>query len=664
VEFESREGEAAWIADSIRKLVGNDGKGAKHDAKDGWRGICLPDIAVLLRSTTNARTYVEALERKGIPAVFRTGPDLFSQPEVLLFMAVMSLAAGLDKFYGGGGASGSKKDLPSRIREALDCDPVPEKIVVAACKEMRRRGFPIGSGTAERLIKSASLVARKLEDGSRPTTEELKELKSGSLKAWLRIPGSPRRVFPQQLYHMFLQEAGTERWDPQQPRTASVLFHLGQLSTLIKGVESPGWVPKGDFKYRMTAAFQWGSKYGRNEEAPIFAAPEAVTISTIHSAKGLEFPVVFLADVNARRFPSLNARRLGEYPFEGKLAEEIDVSRLADNDNWDAERRLMYVALTRAERYLFISCSGKARSAFFREVKKIIGDSGGCIGKEAGAVPSNIKLLKSERSRETRLVTSFSDLRYYLECPYDFYLRIVLGFAPPIDQAFGYGRGVHNLLRAIHASPSEWAALAGDEHEVKRRIEGLVERGLFYLRYTVGEPLENMRRRAVEIVSSYVVDYEEELSRLEFEPEKEFETLIAEENALITGAIDIVRLDEPPRVTIIDFKSGEKDSDQRISLDPEEMRLQLQLYGLAAKRELQYETDKGLVRYLGEEDPGKKELEIDLDEASVRNAEKEVKKILRGIQNRDFLKGPSKAKGGKKRCESCDWVFCGMKRRT
>ena len=47
-------------------------------------------------------------------------------------------------------------------------------------------------------------------------------------------------------------------------------------------------------------------------------------------------------------------------------------------------------------------------------------------------------------SREDRLTTSFSDLRYFLECPHDFYLRVVLGFSPTIDQAFGYGRGVHN----------------------------------------------------------------------------------------------------------------------------------------------------------------------------------------------------------------------------
>jgi len=56
---------------------------------------------------------------------------------------------------------------------------------------------------------------------------------------------------------------------------------------------------------------------------------------------------------------------------------------------------------------------------------------------------------------------------------------------------------------------------------------------------------------------------------LTFEPEKEFETLIEYEDgnggALISGAIDIVRQDNPPRVTLIDFKSGDPESDKHQS---------------------------------------------------------------------------------------------------
>jgi DNA helicase-2/ATP-dependent DNA helicase PcrA len=62
------------------------------------------------------------------------------------------------------------------------------------------------------------------------------------------------------------------------------------------------------------------------------------------------------------------------------------------------------------------------------------------------------------------------------------------------------------------------------------------------------------------IVSDYVGHYGAELSELDFEPEREFETLLEDEQVMISGAIDVIRLDNPPRVTLLDFKSGEAES--------------------------------------------------------------------------------------------------------
>jgi DNA helicase-2/ATP-dependent DNA helicase PcrA len=83
----------------------------------------------------------------------------------------------------------------------------------------------------------------------------------------------------------------------------------------------------------------------------------------------LEFPAIFLADVCSRRFPSSNARKKKKLPLGEKTCREIDIEGLSDNENHDGERRLVYVALTRAERFLFVSHSGEETSRFIGGVK-------------------------------------------------------------------------------------------------------------------------------------------------------------------------------------------------------------------------------------------------------------------------------------------------------
>jgi len=95
-----------------------------------------------------------------------------------------------------------------------------------------------------------------------------------------------------------------------------------------------------------------------------------------------------------------------------------------------------------------------------------------------------------------------------------------------------------------------------------------------------------MREAAVRVVTDYVKTYADELSKLEFEPEREFETLLEDEQVLISGAIDVIRRDDPPQVTLVDFKSGDTQHDNAVKLDSEEMKLQVSLYGIAARAEI------------------------------------------------------------------------------
>lgn len=663
VDFSDRKAEAAWIAEAVLALVPSEQDGARHDKRDGGhRGLALSDIAVLVRSSTDVRAYMEALEAKGIASVVRAGPDLFSQPEVLVFLSALAISAGQTEFIG---AEFNPKSLPARIKAVLKCDPKPELVLRAAAKLIRQSGLTFDMTAEDRLIAACRAVHDRILDKKSFSKNQVSGLRTPGLREFLTSKRELRRVFPQQLFHFLLSEASVEAWDTCEGRGQTAMFHIGALSGLITGIETPGWTSAEDYPWQIIALCQYGSQEGRADEQPLIVRPEAVTISTIHSVKGLEFAAVFLADVQALRFPSSRAKVKPKLPIDGKITRHIDIDGLSDNDNYDGERRLMYVALTRAERFLIISHSGSKTSLFIKELRKLVAATGGKVTADSAEILYDLKYAPKEYRRDLQLSTSFSDLRYYIECPHDFYLRKVLGFAPTIDQAFGYGRGVHNLLRAIHSNPKKWADLAKDDLALRKEIETLIKRGLFYLRYTTGEPADRMRKKGSSVVGDYVERYAPELRTLQFEPEKAFETLIEYEDdeggALISGAIDVVRQDNPPRVTLIDFKSGDPDSDNHQKLDEQEMKLQVAIYALAVRKELEYKPEQGLVRYLAPEADEKHELHVPLDDAAMKEAKSFVARTAANIRDRKFKFGPARRKESDHRCDGCDFLgMCGM----
>lgn len=651
-QFCTRDDEANWIAQTIQELVPptTPALGAAHGEGENRRGISYGDVAILVRSATDISVYKDTLRGAGIPAVVRGGADLFSQIEVIVGLSALSLVAGMGEFYGGA----QNKSLVSRVQTVLGITPPRhEQIIPSALNVLAARGLNVAQGAAARVVNLANLLHRRVMEEGRIDVPSVANVRTIAAKQWIRSSHRPRRIFPQTIFQWLLEEMDFGEWgDAGSVEYETVRFHIGQLSALLKGMESSGWTSASDaFKHQLIGLMMWGASSAKIPEAPLLAPPNAVSVTTVHSAKGLEFPAVFVADVCARRFPSQRARTQPRFAFDIQAAPQIDPTRLADNANNDDERRLLYVAITRAERFLFITSSGRQRSQFFKEIGPLVRSHGGFVGSPPASLVPTLEYLPRTVRRDQRLATSFSDIRYYLECPQDFYIRKVLGFTPPVGQEFGYGRGVHNLLRAVHNDPAGWAAL--NSEELRTRAESLVDAGLFYLRHTVGDPYENLKNKAVRGVIDYVKSYKNELEKLEFEPEKPFETLFPEEGVLISGAIDLVRLNDPPRVTLIDFKSGNAAGDNTSGLSTEMMEMQLSVYGIAARKELEYEPDEGLIRYIGEDDATKKEVGVALNEEQLQDVRQRVVHTAQRIKAREFHQGPTPHH--EHRCKVCDW---------
>ena len=83
--------------------------------------------------------------------------------------------------------------------------------------------------------------------------------------------------------------------------------------------------------------------------------PNAVQMMTAHAAKGLEFPVVFVLSVAPRRFPTIERNPVIEFPEELRRGPEPP-----ENIHLQEERRLFFVAMTRAKERLYISSVAKS----------------------------------------------------------------------------------------------------------------------------------------------------------------------------------------------------------------------------------------------------------------------------------------------------------------
>jgi hypothetical protein len=104
----------------------------------------------------------------------------------------------------------------------------------------------------------------------------------------------------QTILQWFYAEAGIAHWDREEENAISLMFHLGQLSTAVKGLETPGWTRPGDFRSQIIGLVNWLAGSGRSGAGELLVPPNAVTVSRTSNLSD------FLVDTpNLRlRFPS------------------------------------------------------------------------------------------------------------------------------------------------------------------------------------------------------------------------------------------------------------------------------------------------------------------------------------------------------------------------
>lgn len=559
--FDSEESEASFIANKIIELVGY-----PWSENGEMRGLALSDMAILCRSVNHAAVVMRELDNRRINYLVKGATGLFEHSEIRIVYGVFCLLCDCDLV----------EPDPEHYNRYIFLQEQGTRALLRTLIDSMAQSGKMPGADANVLF---AWIAQKKELFSRINDPIQRERFNLS-----------RRIFPQAIFYEILEQLGAGltgvQWDD------TILYNLGRFSELILSFEATHqWVTPYDLRDFTYYLGYWVSREADRVKHENIGGQNAVQLTTVHQAKGLEWPIVFIPSLTNRRFPSsMRTRETPHLLNPGECVGRSSAPPGSDEaqERWDEELRLWYVAITRSKKFLFLTSKvarGTTKSDFATNIRH------NYVGEDPAAVFDRPEAIASVPSVNAELLpTTFSDLRYYWECPYDYKLRRLMGFSPGVIESYGYGQQIHNLLALVHQR-----VLHEDVND--EWIETQVERN-FNLRYTRGEPFEAMKAAAKRILKSYV-RHEPDLRGKVLSSEKPFEFIIGD--AMISGTIDLlnkINPDEPDTVEIIDFKTGKSGDDIPEEERMEMVKKQLLLYSIATEDAFGFDPQQAAAHFL------------------------------------------------------------------
>jgi DNA helicase-2/ATP-dependent DNA helicase PcrA len=583
LNFNSPEEEAQHIARTIKSLRG---VAITEDTME--RGISWSDMAVLLRSVkTNAEPITQALEAADIPFVVVGMTNLFGASEA---------EAARQLFY----------FIASR-------PGVDENTLAQAWRDAE---LGIAESDLQNAIKNAAAVRTSLGE---------------------KDEGRWGLYTVQRTYLNFLENAGVREERVPNEHGEIAFYNLGKFSQLISDFEAIHFHSNPANKYATFADFlQYRAEgsYPEGWQDNQYANPDAVRIMTVHQAKGMQWPVVFLPALLRNRFPAAKIGGRGVWhliPRAGVEGQGRYEGTIED------ERRLFYVAMTRSQKFLHLSWApipGKnnryvAASDFWNDVL-----SSKWVKRRVPDYSTRKRLKPRARDGVANVVFSFSDLKYFFECPYQFKLRILFGFNPPIHEALGYGKSLHDALAEVHSR-----AIRGDVADATE-VPTLVKTHM-HTPYAYPALRQQLEATASKVLRNYLDANKALFDKIEFS-EKQVELNLGDGIA-VNGRIDLVRRIDTNEVTIVDLKSTDRAQPENVT------ETQLHIYAL------------GYQELTGSRPDYVEIYELDEGKRKPRSVDDDfLKEVRSGIRHAaDALrKNELKPLPSAKTCGSCD--YCGM----
>ncbi len=584
------------------------------------------DFAILCRANNHADPFIRTLVFKGIPYQF-LGPNmLFKQPEVKDLIAYL-------KFLNNTSDNISLYRVLSM--KIFDIDGYDLKLLVDFSKNCNLSLFQ----SLE--VYLSYFIAQYKKEGFENYYKYLPLLKKDSQEKLRKFFEMTKKHFellkkntPGEILYNFLETTGylKKLSDFQTDKDEKIALNISKFFQRLKVFENEN---KENNIENVVEFLDLSLEMGESPLAGItdISTYNAVNILTVHSAKGLEFPVVFLINLTQGRFPSRNRKET--IPIPDSLIKEILPK---DDPHLEEERRLFYVGMTRAKDHLYLTASkfygqGKRQqklSSFVLETfdkefleKKIIKTTD--EKKQLSFFYFKKVDEPIENQKTINNYYSYTQLEIYERCPLQYKYSFVLNLPTPKTASLNFGEIIHQTLENFYQ------LFKTNKSVSEKEMLDIYKKNWQPIGFLSKKHEEKYFQIGKKILINYLKKYHhKDLNVLSLEMSFKIKII---DNVFIRGKID--RIDKLPdgRLEIIDYKTGKKPDEKELNKDP-----QLSIYALALKNIYKKTPDKFLLSYFYLEHDEK--ISFQKNEEDIEKIRKDIIEKIEKIKLKDFTPNP------------------------
>jgi len=591
------------------------------------------DFSILVRANDSASPFIRALDRANLPYQFLASRGLYSKPVILDIVSYFKL---LDNYHEGAAVY---RILNLPFLALLDTD-------IAAITQYSHR-------KTKSLFEA--LQELPLVPGVSFKTQEkiafvLSLIKKHSLLA--------KEKSVSEILVAFLEDSGYLKYLINRDDQEKIDL-LNQFYKKVKAFEEAALEPAlNNFMRELELELESGEE-GKLEFDPE-QGPDMLKVMTIHGAKGLEFKYVFLVNMVDKRFPTIERKDPIELPDE--LIKDI---KPKGDVHLQEERRLCYVAMTRAKKGLYFTSADDYGGQRKKKLSRFMVEMGYQDEKSQIQNPKSQNDLLAEKVKapvfEKKVKPgylpehfSYSQLAAFEKCPLQYKFGFILKVPVRGKATFSFGHTMHNTLHdflksASEAEKSSQKNLFGKTASGRptpaidfKQLAEIYEKNWIDEWYESKKQKEEYYKLGKKIIKEFYDEFcknPPNILKIDNEPALEVNFNFKIAGRTLRGKID--RIDESKDgVSIIDYKTGRA----KDKLDFEE-REQLLIYQLAAE-EIYKLKPKELVYYYLDDSKKVSFLGSEKDKESIK--EKIIQKIEQ-VENSQFEPTPGW------QCQYCDF---------